>query len=57
MALGVENKWAQSFGRITVQPKWHRGQGGNFLPMDLVNNLSAMPNQTGNAMAPTDGAT
>ena len=56
MALGVENQWAQSFGRINVQPKWHRGRDDDFLPMELVNNLSAMPNQTGNAMAPTGGA-
>jgi hypothetical protein len=55
MALGVENKWAQAFGHITLQPKWHRGPGGDFFPMQLVNNLSAMPNQTGQAMAPTDG--
>ena len=44
MALGVENKWAQSFGRITVQPKWHRGQGADFLPMDLVASLRGMSN-------------
>ena len=52
MALGVENKWAQSFGRITVQPKWHGGQQRNFFPTELVENLNAMPNRTGQAMAP-----
>jgi hypothetical protein len=57
MALGVENKWAQSFGRITVQPKWHGGQQAEFLPMQMVENLRAMPNQTGQAMAPSNGAT
>jgi Predicted membrane protein (DUF2207) C-terminal domain len=57
MALGVENKWAQAFGRITVQPKWHRGPGGEFFPMELVEGLSGMPNQTGHTMTPTDGAT
>jgi Predicted membrane protein (DUF2207) len=56
MALGVENKWAQAFGRITVQPKWHRGPGSDFFPTQLVARLSAMPNQTGHAMAPTEGA-
>jgi Predicted membrane protein (DUF2207) C-terminal domain len=53
MALGVENKWAQAFGRITVQPKWHQGQGGEFLPMELVEGLRGMPNQTGHTMTGT----
>ena len=57
MALGVENQWAQSFGRINIQPKWHRGSDDDFLPMELVSNLSAMPHQTGIAMAPADSAT
>jgi hypothetical protein len=57
MALSVENKWAQAFGRITVQPKWHRGPGGgDFFPMELVEGLSGMPNQTGYTMTLTDGA-
>jgi len=55
MALGVEGKWAQAFGRITVQPKWHRGPGGDFFPMELVEGLSGMPNQTGHVMARTAG--
>jgi hypothetical protein len=53
MALGVENKWAQAFGRITVQPKWHRGRGADFFPMQLVDDLSGMPNQTGHTRTPT----
>jgi Predicted membrane protein (DUF2207) C-terminal domain len=53
MALGVENKWAQAFGRITVQPTWHRGQGGEFFPMELVEGLRGMPNQTGHTMTGT----
>jgi hypothetical protein len=56
MALGVENKWAQAFGRITLQPKWHRGPGGDFFPTELVEGLNGMSNQTGHRMAPTDGA-
>jgi hypothetical protein len=56
MALGLENNWAQAFGRITVQPKWHRGPGGDLFPMQLIDDLSGMPNQTGNTMTPTDGA-
>ena len=49
MALGVESEWAQSFGRITVQPTWHGGNQPDFFPMQLVENLQAMPNQTGQA--------
>jgi hypothetical protein len=56
MALGVENRWAQAFGRITVQPKWHRGRGVDFLPTQLVEGLGGMPDQTGHRMTPTDGA-
>jgi hypothetical protein len=54
MALGVESKWAQAFGRITVQPKWHRGPGGDFFPTELVEGLSGMSNQTGYRMTAAD---
>jgi Predicted membrane protein (DUF2207) len=53
MALGVENKWAQAFGRITVQPKWHRGAGFEFFPTELVEGLSGMSNQPGRGMNST----
>ena len=57
MALGVENKWAQAFGRITVQPKWHRGRGVDFFPPELVEGLSGMSNQTGRGTNSTFNST
>jgi Predicted membrane protein (DUF2207) len=57
MALGVENKWAQAFGRITVQPKWHRGRGVDFFAPELVEGLSGMSNQTGREMNSTFNST
>jgi hypothetical protein len=57
MALGVENKWAQAFGRITVQPKWHRGRGVDFFAPELVEGLGGMSNQTGREMNSTFNST
>ena len=58
MALGVERRWAQAFGGITVPaPRWYGKRGGDFFPVNLASELSAMSNQTGHMMAPTAGAT
>jgi hypothetical protein len=56
MALGVENRWAQAFGGIAVPaPQWYGKRGGDFFPMNLAGELSAMSNQTGQSMKASDG--
>jgi len=45
-------------GGIAVPaPQWYGKQGGNFFPVELTNELSAMSNQTGLAMSTADGMT
>ncbi len=56
MALGVESRWAQAFGGIAVPaPRWYGKQGGDFFPVNIANELSAMSNQTGLSMKASDG--
>jgi len=51
MALAVENKWTQTFGKITVPPpQWYQGKRRNgFLPMHLTNDLNQIWIQAGTA--------
>ena len=52
MALGVERRWTQAFGDVTVPaPQWYRRKyGDDFLPVHLVDDLNAMSNQAGGVL-------
>jgi hypothetical protein len=54
MALGVENRWTQTFGNITVPPpKWYQGKPSDgFLPMHLTNDLNQMSTQAVEILLP-----
>lgn len=55
MALGVQSKWAAAFGGIAVSaPHWYGKHGGDFFPVDIASELSAMSNQTGQSMKASD---
>jgi hypothetical protein len=55
MALGVESGWAQAFGGIAVAaPQWYGKRSGDLFPVNLVNELGAMSNQTGQSMKASD---
>ena len=56
MALGVESRWAEAFGSIAVPvPQWYGKRGGDFFPVELTSELSAMSNRTGLAMKADGG--
>jgi len=55
MALGVENRWTQMFGNITMPPpQWYQSnRRDGFLPMHLTNDLNHMSSQAASALAPS----
>jgi hypothetical protein len=56
MALGVESRWAEAFGGIAVPaPRWYGTRGGDFFPVNVTSELSAMSNHTGQSMKASDG--
>lgn len=54
MALGVEERWAERFEGMTLEPpEWYHGTHvGSFTPGSLVKNMGSMGTATAQAMAP-----